>query len=1181
MTITQKLTTFVAAFALVGAMVMTLAAPVANAALTESQIQSILSLLNSFGADAATVSNVETSLRGGTPSGGSSSGGSSASCSQFTRDLTLGSTGADVLALQQLLNSNGYPVNTAGQVGSAGNETTYFGSLTASALAKWQAANGVSPAVGYFGPITRAALASSGACGTTSGGGTTTPAPAGSGLTVASASQPQNALAPQGATRVPFTRFTVTAGADGAVTMNSVVVQRVGLGSNASFSGVVLIDQDGNQLGTAKSFNSNDQATVGESVVIPAGQSRTFTIAGNMASSLASYAGEVPAISVVAVNSSATVSGSLPITGAFHTINATLTVGSMSLDISSAFATNAPVTKEIGTTAYRATGFRMTAGSAEDIRLKMVRFNQTGSASTVNDLANIQVVIDGTAYPVTISADGQYVTANLGSGILIPEGNSVDAYIQYDIVGSNANGRTVVFDVDETTDIYAEGVTYGYGISPSAGSTAPSSLTDGTDNTTETSGTPYIFGAQVTVSGASVTTIGKATSVPAQNIAVNVPNQPLGGFEVDIKGEAITVQSLVVDVATTSGAGRLTNVTIVDENGSVIAGPVDSPSAATNGHSLTFTDSITFPTGKHTYTIRGKVASGSTNGATYILSTDPSSDWSTVKGDLTGDTITLSQSSFNMNTMTIKAASLAVAVSTSPAAQNIVAGGQDVLFSRLQLDASQSGEDVRISTIPLTYTNASFAGAPNNLSSCQMFDGSTALNTGSNIVNPTATASTTATFGTFTFDNPLTVAKGTVKTLDVKCNVASGADASSTYNIGITSAQIGALTVTGIDSSASVTATGSTGAGQTQTVSAGGSVVASTAAGSPSYAIAAAGTQGVVMGVYKLRASNEAVDLQRIGLQLTNTASSSAGDVVSVTLHKADGTQIGVAEFVGSNTNATSTLSEVLHLPKDTDVEVTVKAWLQSEGTNDPGTTGHLIAIDIDTNNTNTQGVGVQSGTTINATGSTSVGGVRVFKSFPTFADDSASLASTGVADGKLMRFKVTADSAGSISLSKFSITVSTTSNVTVTNLNIFAFTDSGYSIPVSGLTSTGQLLASDNTAWNSATTQLEFYAQTAGAASTTIQVSQNETLYFEVRGDVAVTGDGSVTTTLLGDAAFPSLAASTFDGTAATIDGDSNDDFIWSPNTDGSSAVGDADWTNGFNVTGLSSGGFSKTRGD
>jgi hypothetical protein len=80
------------------------------------------------------------------------------------RDLELGMTGNDVLALQKLLNANGSVLAAAG-AGSPGNETDYFGSLTQAALATYQAAHRIAPAAGYFGSITRAQMKTAGLSG--------------------------------------------------------------------------------------------------------------------------------------------------------------------------------------------------------------------------------------------------------------------------------------------------------------------------------------------------------------------------------------------------------------------------------------------------------------------------------------------------------------------------------------------------------------------------------------------------------------------------------------------------------------------------------------------------------------------------------------------------------------------------------------------------------------------------------------------------------------------------------------------------------------------------------------------------------------------------------------------------------------------------------------------------------
>ncbi len=75
----------------------------------------------------------------------------------FVRDLTLGSTGNDVTALQALLitKDSGPATDALAKAGATG----YFGPITQKALAEYQAEEGIIPAAGYFGPLTRAMIA--------------------------------------------------------------------------------------------------------------------------------------------------------------------------------------------------------------------------------------------------------------------------------------------------------------------------------------------------------------------------------------------------------------------------------------------------------------------------------------------------------------------------------------------------------------------------------------------------------------------------------------------------------------------------------------------------------------------------------------------------------------------------------------------------------------------------------------------------------------------------------------------------------------------------------------------------------------------------------------------------------------------------------------------------------------
>lgn len=67
----------------------------------------------------------------------------------FTRDLTIGAEGPDVAALQKYLEKNGFMTMPNGVAYG------YFGTVTKNGVSAYQKKNKISPAVGFFGPLTR------------------------------------------------------------------------------------------------------------------------------------------------------------------------------------------------------------------------------------------------------------------------------------------------------------------------------------------------------------------------------------------------------------------------------------------------------------------------------------------------------------------------------------------------------------------------------------------------------------------------------------------------------------------------------------------------------------------------------------------------------------------------------------------------------------------------------------------------------------------------------------------------------------------------------------------------------------------------------------------------------------------------------------------------------------------
>ena len=210
----------------------------------------------------------------------------------FTKDLTVGSTGANVTALQTWLVSKGFLTMPAGVA------MGYFGSVTKTALAKYQTSAGITPASGYFGPITRAKVnavavvpGTPGTPGSTVVPGTITTPGAEGTITVTGSNANVVSSAYAGDSKDKILGFKVqAAGSD-------VAVQRVkvDLGANTTeynklFSTLYLIDDSDNTLGSlalntasiVKDSGEYYATLTGFSSVVSKGQTRQYYIATDL-----------------------------------------------------------------------------------------------------------------------------------------------------------------------------------------------------------------------------------------------------------------------------------------------------------------------------------------------------------------------------------------------------------------------------------------------------------------------------------------------------------------------------------------------------------------------------------------------------------------------------------------------------------------------------------------------------------------------------------------------------------------------------------------------------------------------------------------------------------------------------------------------------------------------------------
>jgi len=1011
-----------------------------------------------------------------------------------------------------------------------------------------------------------------------------TPGPAGT-LTVSLASDtPAAGVAPGAAARVPYTKVNLTAGAD-PVTVTGFTVQRTGLAEDAAFSSVTVIDNATNLIvGLSQTLNANHQATVTDTITIPANTTKSYTLSGNMTTKIlmASYAGELASLSLVAITTTATVSGTLPITGNAQTLNSSLTIDVPSMTVGS--LNPATSTQQVGAANFVFSSIKVTAGSTEDEVVYSIKWNQAGSAAS-SDLGSI-VVSDGTTnYNTTVSTDGKYYTASFGtSGITIAKGLNKEFTIKGNIVSGSA--RTVSFDIYKKTDIAVKGALYGYYMTPANGDSSTAYFND--------NASPFFNGNNVTIGTGSLRIDKSSSGAPAANVTKGATGVLLGSFDFVVLGEAVNVATMIVDF-TQTGTGsttNITNVTLSKADGAILSGPVNGATTANGTGTASFSGTVTFPVGTTQVLVKGNLsASAFANNDTIIVGfTTPASRISSATGSVTGNSITATPAAnVTGNMMTVKSGALTVSVSGTPVTQTVIKGITGFIFANYLFDASASGEDLRVTAVTLQDT-AGAGALGSELSNLVLYDGNTALNTGTNVVNTPSLSGATAI--SFTLDNALVIPKGTIKTIALKGNIAGNATAAAdnTHTWGLLSGTSSA-TATGVSTSQSVSATVTSGSGGTMTIASSGQWSAALDSSTPVGKLMAANTTGNVMTVLRFKATAEPINITKLRLSLTNSSSTGI-DLTQVYIYDSS-ILLGQGVFanaVGGTPSASSTftLSTPLQLGVNQEKLITIKADIAPiYTTNTVATAGHKIAINFygSTLTTENLGVGQSSGQNIanysSANAPTAQTAAVIYRSVPTVA--AVALPNTTLSNSTMAiaKFSVTADAKGDIDLYKVTFKFGTTSgssgNLAVASLRMVDVTSSAE-----------VTMHSTTTLYADVSPYFEFYINTDGVyglATTTRTISAGTTRTFEIRGNVTGVSTGAVLTSQLEGDAIAVVAAPTLSGgmwTTTVVDADASNDFIWSDWSQSAqsavlpSQLAATDYTNGYLVSGLPSSNLS-----
>ena len=1100
------------------AMLFGAVAPVSAASgLTASQVQSILSLLSSFGADAATIANVQAALNGEATSGTGSSSNSGTGF-QWTRNLTIGDTGNDVLELQKFLNSDPATRIASSGVGSPGNETNYYGSLTAAAVAKFQekyasdilAPLGLSKGTGYFGTSTRAkANALNAGSSSNDNGNNNPPVVSGNGLSVSLApDSPNGSALVQGQAIAELAKFKFVNQNSTDMKITNLTFNRIGVSNDDTLTDVYLYNGASRLTDSAAVTNSqfsyNEPAGI---FTIPAGSSMMISVRSNIA---ANTNGQQVGAELVSVGASGPLdaSVSLPIRGGLQTISA---ADLATVDFN---ATTLPTASSADPqTDFTIWQNTVTVGTT-DVDFESFTLEQIGSVKP-GDITNMRLYVDGKQVgnvvdsTKVVSGDDVIVFDMTSNPVRLATGGRVIKVVG-DIVGGSSD--TFAFSLRRASDARFVDTELHQPVTATA---------NGSTFTARTATT-------ITVNAGTMS-VTKANNSPTDSIATNATNVLLASFEFRASGEDVKVNDLNVKALTTGANGGLENGRIF-VNGSQVGSTKD----------LTEETDVNFTFGSSFIARQGEVEivdiyadAKTTTGASYsagdTIQIQLSAGSSNGEGQDSSTSVNVPSSNVTGNTISFASSSLTATKFSGYGDQTLIAGTNNALLGSFTLSAG-TAEGVNVNTIEITMSSANAA----SITDLVLKDHATGAQLGTSKVTP----STSNSFSV-NFDIP----DSQTKTIDVYGNIKSGADDGDfVASVGTATNATGLVTGNSVSPSAATLQTITFGAG-TLSVSVGPD--------DPNSDNVIAGASKVFVGQFNFAAANSEFAVRELQIKVPNDASTSITNVTlsyinsqgqreeksqALVLSSGDGT----ANFTG--------LDFIIPADDDRNLDVYVGTTLIPSG----GKSGAAISVTFD-HATEFKAID-SAGTTKLSVGSADVSAGGTFylrESIPTFGKATAPTA-TPTAGVALYEFPVTADAAGPVEWKKLTFNV-TTNGATLTG---FYLREKGESTNIN-----------DSTVDANGSGKVVIYAGTQ-ANNDVEQIGAGSTKTYQLYA-TAVTGWGTS-----GDSLSINLAEDTsFVANTNANALDSGNNIIWSDRSATSHTTATSDWTNSFQVDDLTGG--------